>query len=141
MKTLIAAAIVAQASVGLFVTASPLNVDLTGRALPELVSATTAKTYLAACKRSLLFYSTPMAYRASCLLAHLGYSTIGLQRTHMLVHKEGAMAFGVERCLPDPLWTCIASQTLTFPMFLVTVTPETNGDTCMSNALYIVTLT
>ena len=138
MKTLIAAAIVAQASVSLFATASPLNVDLTGRALPEPVSATTAKTYLAACKQSLPFYSTPMAYRASCLLAHLGYSTIGLQHARPQRRRNGP---GIERCLPDPLWTCIASQTLTFPLFLVTVTPETNGDTCMSNALYIVTLT
>ena len=115
MKTLIAAAIVAQASVSLFATASPLNVDLTGRALPEPVSTTTAKTYLAACKQSLPFYYTPMAYRASCLLAPLGYSTIGLQRTHMLVHKEGATALSIERCLPEPLWICNAGQMLTFP--------------------------
>ena len=58
MKTLIATAIVAQASVGLFAAASPLKVDLTGRALPEPVSATTAKTYLAACKQPSL--STPL---------------------------------------------------------------------------------
>ena len=50
MKTLIAAAIVAQAAGTLFATASPLNVDLTGRAMPEPVSVTTAKTYLAARK-------------------------------------------------------------------------------------------
>ena len=69
MKSFAAAAIIAQASVSLFATAAPLKVDLIGRELPTPVSTTTAKTYLAACKQSLIFYSTPTPYRVSCLLA------------------------------------------------------------------------
>jgi len=76
MKTLTAAAIIAQASVSLFVTAAPLKVDLTRRELPAPVSATTAKTYLAARKQPFIFYFTPIAYRATCLLALIGYSTL-----------------------------------------------------------------
>ena len=50
MKTLAAAVIIAQASVGLFATAAPLKVDLVGRQLPTPVSAKTAKAFLADCK-------------------------------------------------------------------------------------------
>jgi hypothetical protein len=88
MKTLAAAAIIAQASVSLFATAAPLNVDLIGRELPTPVSVTTAKTYLAARKQSLIFYRTPISYRASCLPARMGVQPYFLQSTHVLVHQK-----------------------------------------------------